>query len=164
MRRCSASKLVRQGGRLAVARHAVLSSCVYDSGYTLVVNSWQSTRIVQSALPNGLGFSQPIASEGERPTSVRFYGLAYMESEAGASSACPCFSALVPGADRRLIEESDGKVAFWARAGDGSDKTIRVERTGVEFVRLWSLHILPKGFTKSRFFWRVEQQSASHIP
>ena len=57
-----------------------------------------------------------------------------------------------PISDKRLIEESNGKVAFLARAGDGSDKQIRVERSGVEFVRLWSLHILPKGFTKSRFF------------
>ena len=54
--------------------------------------------------------------------------------------------------DKRLIEESNGNVAFLARAGNGSDKQIREERTGVEFVRLWSLHILPKGFTKSRFF------------
>lgn len=67
-----------------------------------------------------------------------------------------------PISDRRLIEDLDGKVAFWARAGDGSDKTIRVERTGVEFVRLWSLHILPKGFTKSRFFggWSNNQRAS----
>lgn len=57
-----------------------------------------------------------------------------------------------PISDRRLISDSNGKVAFWARAGDGSDKQISVERSGVEFLRLWSLHILPKGFTKSRFF------------
>ena len=67
-----------------------------------------------------------------------------------------------PISDRRLIEESNGKVAFWARAGDGSDKQIRVERTGVEFLRLWSLHILPKGFTKSRFFggWSNNQRAS----
>jgi len=67
-----------------------------------------------------------------------------------------------PISDKRLIAESDGKVAFLARAGDGSDKQIRVERTGVEFVRLWSLHILPKGFTKSRFFggWSNNQQAS----
>ena len=65
-----------------------------------------------------------------------------------------------PISDRRLIEESNGNVAFLARAGDGSDKQIRVERSGVEFVRLWSLHILPKGFTKSRFFggWSNNQR------
>ena len=67
-----------------------------------------------------------------------------------------------PISDRRLLEESDGKVAFLARAGDGSDKQIRVERTGVEFVRLWSLHILPKRFTRSRFFggWSNNQRAS----
>jgi len=67
-----------------------------------------------------------------------------------------------PISDSRLIEESNGKVAFLARAGDGSDKQIRVERSGVEFVRLWSLHILPKGFTKSRFFggWSNNQRAS----
>ena len=67
-----------------------------------------------------------------------------------------------PISDKRLIEESNGKVAFLARAGDGSDKQIRVERSGVEFVRLWSLHILPKGFTKSRFFggWSNNQRAS----
>jgi hypothetical protein len=67
-----------------------------------------------------------------------------------------------PISDRRLISDSNGKIAFWARAGDGSDKQIRVERTGVEFVRLWSLHILPKRFTKSRFFggWSNNQRAS----
>lgn len=66
-----------------------------------------------------------------------------------------------PISDRRLIEESRGKVVFLARAGDGSDRQIRVERSGVEFVRLRSLHILPKGFTKSRFFggWSNNQRA-----
>ena len=66
-----------------------------------------------------------------------------------------------PISDRRLIEESNGNVAFLVRAGDGSDKQIRVERSGTEIVRLWSLHILPKGFTKSRFFggWSNNQRA-----
>ncbi len=65
-----------------------------------------------------------------------------------------------PISDRRMLEESNGKVAFLARDGDGSNKQVRVERTGVEFVRLWSLHILPKRFTKSRFFggWSNNQR------
>jgi Putative transposase len=66
-----------------------------------------------------------------------------------------------PISDRRLISDSNGKVAFWARSGDGSGEQTRVERTGVEFVRLWSLHILPKRFTKSRFFggWSNNQRA-----
>jgi Putative transposase/Transposase zinc-binding domain len=67
-----------------------------------------------------------------------------------------------PISDRRLIGDSDGMVSFLARKGDGSDKQIQVDRTGVEFVRLWSLHILPKRFTKSRIFggWSNNQRSS----
>lgn len=70
-----------------------------------------------------------------------------------------------PISDRRLISDSKGKVEFWGRAGDGSKKQIVLERTGVEFLRLWSLHILPKGFTKSRFFggWSNNQRTSFHV-
>jgi hypothetical protein len=63
--------------------------------------------------------------------------------------------------NRRLIGESDAMVSFWARKGDGSGEQIPVEKSGVEFVRLWSLHILPKRFTKSRFFggWSNNQRA-----
>jgi len=91
-------------------------------------------------------FSQP--SETSSPEHVLKYLARYLTGG--------------PISDKRLLEESNGKVAFLARAGDGSDKQIRVERTGVEFVRLWSLHILPKGFTKSRFFggWSNNQRAS----
>ena len=45
----------------------------------------------QSAISNGLGLAQSIASEGEWPASVGGDGLAHLEPETRASSACPCF-------------------------------------------------------------------------
>jgi len=59
-----------------------------------------------------------------------------------------------PIANSRLIDNADGEVRFWARSTDKSKKGERVmiPLSGVEFVRRWALHILPKGFTRSRFF------------
>lgn len=60
-----------------------------------------------------------------------------------------------PISDRRLVSSEDGMVKFSARNGTekgGNDETEEVPMSGVEFVRRWSLHILPKGFTKTRRF------------
>ena len=67
-----------------------------------------------------------------------------------------------PIADKRLISddgsERDGRVTFWAR---GKQKSTRqrhknrsepYELSGQEFVRRWSMHILPKGYTRSRSY------------
>ncbi len=57
-----------------------------------------------------------------------------------------------PISDRRLISHEDGLVTFWARGKNKKDGNKPREFTlpGTEFVRRWALHILPKGFTKSR--------------
>ncbi|MBS0201655.1 MAG: transposase [Planctomycetes bacterium] len=56
----------------------------------------------------------------------------------------------------QLDPQSQGQVTFWARTGvtAGGDRDDRqpVTLPGREFVRLWSLHILPKGFVKTRRF------------
>ena len=60
-----------------------------------------------------------------------------------------------PISDRRLVSDSDGFVTFQAGVGDkigGSKETIPVRIPGAEFVRRWCLHILPKGYTKTRRF------------
>jgi hypothetical protein len=59
-----------------------------------------------------------------------------------------------PISDQRLIKHQDGKVTFWAR---GLDKAKGNQRepytlTGTEFTRRWAMHILPKGFVKSRCY------------
>ena len=57
-----------------------------------------------------------------------------------------------PISDRRLISHEGGQVTFWARSKNkqAGNPPRPLELPGVEFVRRWSLHILPQGFTKSR--------------
>lgn len=61
-----------------------------------------------------------------------------------------------PISDRRLISHEDGKVEFWARVGNqtggGDGVSAPYTLSGMEFVCRWSMHILPKGFTKSRSY------------
>lgn len=60
-----------------------------------------------------------------------------------------------PISDRRLISHEGGEVKFWARHGKtvgGDRQSVPHRISGVEFVRLWSLHVLPKGYVKTRRF------------
>jgi hypothetical protein len=59
-----------------------------------------------------------------------------------------------PIADKRLISHQADQVTFWARSPDKGtgNKSVPYTLHGVEFTRRWSLHILPKGFVKSRCF------------
>lgn len=57
-----------------------------------------------------------------------------------------------PISDRRLLEVKDGRVFFWARCKDKSGRQVPVSLPTLEFIRCWTLHILPKGFTKSRCY------------
>jgi hypothetical protein len=54
--------------------------------------------------------------------------------------------------DARIIGEEDGWIQFWARSKDKRKRgqLERRELPGAEFVRRWALHILPKGFVRSR--------------
>ena len=67
-----------------------------------------------------------------------------------------------PISDHRLIEVKEGRVYFWARSEDKSGKRVPVSLEAVEFVRSWTLHILPKGFTKARCYggWSNRQREA----
>jgi hypothetical protein len=57
-----------------------------------------------------------------------------------------------PISDKRLIEVKAGRVYFLARADDKSGRQVKVSLNTTEFVRSWTLHILPKGFTKVRSY------------
>jgi len=59
-----------------------------------------------------------------------------------------------PISDRRLLAHQNDKVTFWARSQDKGrgNPSEPYTLTGVEFTRRWALHILPKGFVKSRCF------------
>ena len=59
-----------------------------------------------------------------------------------------------PISDRRLISDEDGVVTFWARSKDKArgNQSAPFPLRGTEFVRRWTMHILPKGYTRSRSY------------
>lgn len=65
-----------------------------------------------------------------------------------------------PIADSRLIsctnptngDDGAGTVTFWARGKDEDNKREPYTLEGPEFVRRWTMHILPKGYTRSRSY------------
>jgi hypothetical protein len=60
-----------------------------------------------------------------------------------------------PISDSRIVRADERQVTFLARAGTtpgGDREQTEVTLPVVEFVRRWSLHILPHGYTKSRRF------------
>jgi hypothetical protein len=60
-----------------------------------------------------------------------------------------------PISDQRIISADERQVTFWAREGQvtgGERQQVPVTLSAVEFTRRWTLHILPKGYTKARRF------------
>ncbi len=60
-----------------------------------------------------------------------------------------------PISDARITAADFNEVTFNARSGEvtgGESKQVPVTLTTVKFVRRWCLHVLPRGFTKSRRF------------
>ena len=59
-----------------------------------------------------------------------------------------------PISDRRIISDQEGRVTFWARGKDKAkgNPSRPFPLPGKEFVRRWAMHILPKGYTRSRHF------------
>jgi hypothetical protein len=59
-----------------------------------------------------------------------------------------------PMADSRLISHEQERITFWARSKNkaSGNQPRPFTLSATEFVRRWSLHILPKGFTKTRCY------------
>lgn len=60
-----------------------------------------------------------------------------------------------PISDGRLISDESGMVKFWTRQGTtvgGDRNSVPMRLSGTEFARRWSMHILPKGYVKTRRF------------
>lgn len=60
-----------------------------------------------------------------------------------------------PISDGRILQANDNEVVFWAREGKtpgGDRQCVPIRLSAVEFTRRWCLHILPKGYTKTRRF------------
>jgi hypothetical protein len=83
-------------------------------------------------------FVEPPPQENSRPEYVLKYLARYLTGG--------------PLSDRRLLSHHNGEVVFWARDGHKGTGNRAVPYTlpGREFVRRWSLHVLPKGLVRSR--------------
>jgi len=66
-----------------------------------------------------------------------------------------------PISDRRIIKADEDEVWFWARPKKttplsqrrrGMNKAQPYRLSGLQFMQRWALHILPKGFTRSRSY------------
>jgi hypothetical protein len=57
-----------------------------------------------------------------------------------------------PISSKRIIKEKNGRIFFWVRNKDKSGGQEEFSLPCVTFVQQWCLHILPKEFTRSRFF------------
>ena len=69
-----------------------------------------------------------------------------------------------PISDYRITDYNGREVTFTARTGNtrgGRDKTEPISLPVTEFVRRWSLHILPRGYTKSRRFGGLSNYHAA---
>ena len=66
-----------------------------------------------------------------------------------------------PISDRRIVGEKDGRIYFMARSKRKGEGQVETSLSRVEFVQQWSLHILPKDYTKSRFYgaWSGRKRS-----
>jgi hypothetical protein len=70
-----------------------------------------------------------------------------------------------PISNRRIVSADTSEVTFLAREGvtpGGEAQQVPITISTVEFTRRWSLHILPKGFTKTRRYggWSNTRRSA----
>lgn len=70
-----------------------------------------------------------------------------------------------PISDARIVSANDQQVTFLARAGTtpgGDAEQIEITLPTVEFVRRWCLHVLPRGYTKTRRYggWSPPRRDA----
>ena len=59
-----------------------------------------------------------------------------------------------PISNGRILRDENDHVTFWARSKNkaGGNRSRPFELSAREFIRRWSMHILPKGYTRSRCF------------
>ncbi len=70
-----------------------------------------------------------------------------------------------PISNGRIIAADQDEVTFWAREGKtpgGTSERVPITLPAIEFMRRWCLHILPKGYTKTRSFggWHNRRRDA----
>jgi hypothetical protein len=101
----------------------------------------QETLLSELETVEWVSYIEPPPHKGCRPETVLKYLARYLTGG--------------PISDARIVSADERSVTFMAREGKvtgGQREQVPITLTAVEFTRRWSLHILPKGYTKSRRF------------
>ncbi len=109
-----------------------------DFGHLQADDAWRSL-IKEFKSANWVSYIEPPPREGCGPQSVLKYLARYLTGG--------------PISDSRIVSADEHEVTFLAREGTtpgGKSKKIPITLSTPEFTRRWSLHILPKGYTKTR--------------
>ncbi len=109
-----------------------------DFAHLQADDAWRSL-IKEFQSVNWVSYIEPPPREGCGPQSVLKYLARYLTGG--------------PISDSRIVSADEHEVTFLAREGTtpgGKSKKIPLTLPTPEFTRRWSLHILPKGYTKTR--------------
>lgn len=107
----------------------------------LLVADEQEALMAELEAVEWVSYIEPPPHEGCRPELVLKYLARYLTGG--------------PISDSRIVSADERQVTFLAREGKitgGQREQVPITLSTVEFTRRWSMHILPKGFTKSRCF------------
>jgi Putative transposase/Transposase zinc-binding domain len=107
----------------------------------LLIADEQEALLAELEAVEWVSYIEPPPHEGCRPEAVLKYLARYLTGG--------------PISDARIISADEQQVTFLAREGKitgGQREQVPITLSSVEFTRYWSMHILPKGFTKSRCF------------
>ena len=102
-----------------------------DASWRALIDTLQST--------NWVSYIEPPPRAGCGPRSVLKYLARYLTGG--------------PISDSRIVSADEDEVTFLAREGTtpgGEAKQVPITVPTLEFTRRWSLHVLPKGYTKTR--------------
>lgn len=113
-------------------------------------DAWESLTENLRATP-WVSYIEPPPGGDRRPENVLKYLTRYLTGG--------------PISNSRIVSADEFEVTFMAREGTtpgGEAKQVPITISTVEFTRRWSLHILPKGFTKTRRYggWSNTRQGA----
>jgi hypothetical protein len=135
LRRCFRDNFLAGLERLRARRELKLEG---DFGPLQADDAWRAL-IQELQSTNWVSYIEPPPREGCDPQSVLKYLARYLTGG--------------PISDARIVSADEHQVTFLAREGTtpgGESIQIPITLPTPEFTRRWSLHVLPKGYTKTR--------------
>ena len=115
-----------------------------DFAHLQIDDAWQSF-LSQLASTQWVSFIQPPPAQADGQPCSAEHVLKYLARYLTGG----------PISEGRIIAADQDEVTFWARHGKtpgGDNHRVPITLPPIEFMRRWCLHILPKGYTKTRSF------------